>query len=154
LAAEAAVTAARRLGTDAAILFSDILLILEPMGLDLEYAAGEGPTIGRVVRSGADVDRLQRVVPQESLAFVLDAVRLTRNELPANVPLIGFSGAPFTLASYAIEGGGSRNYAATKTLMYSGQRRVGRVDVGDHRRGSALSGGADRRRLPGGAALR
>jgi uroporphyrinogen decarboxylase len=118
LAAEAAVTAARRLGTDAAILFSDILLIVEPMGLDLDYVAGEGPSIGRIVRSGADVDRLARVDPRESLAFVMDAVRLTRRELDAHLPLIGFSGAPFTLASYVIEGGGSRSYAATKAFMY------------------------------------
>jgi len=119
LAAEAAVTAARRLNTDAAILFSDILLILEPMGLDLTYAAGEGPTIGRVVRSHADVDRLRRIDVRQEMAFVFDAVRLTRRELPPTVPLIGFSGAPFTLASYAIEGGSSRNFAATKTLMYT-----------------------------------
>jgi uroporphyrinogen decarboxylase len=119
LAAEAAVTAAARLHADAAILFSDILLILEPMGLDLEYLAGEGPSIGRTVHSAADVDRLRRVDPRASLGFVADAVDLTRRELPADVPLIGFSGAPFTLASYAIEGGGSRNYVATKTLMYS-----------------------------------
>ena len=119
LAADAAVTAQRRLGVDAAILFSDILVIIEPMGLDLEYLAGEGPSIGRTVHSAADVDRLTRVNPDESLSYVADAVRLTRRELPANIPLIGFSGAPFTLASYAIEGGGSRNYIATKTLMYS-----------------------------------
>jgi uroporphyrinogen decarboxylase len=119
LAAEAAVTAARRLNTDAAILFSDILLILEPMGLDLEYAAGEGPTIGRVVRSHADVDRLRRIDVHEEMGFVFDAVRVTRRELPQTVPLIGFSGAPFTLASYAIEGGSSRTFAATKTLMYT-----------------------------------
>ena len=119
LAADAAITAQRRLGVDAAILFSDILVIIEPMGLDLEYLAGEGPSIGRTVHSAADVDRLTRVNPYESLSYVADAVRLTRSELPANIPLIGFSGAPFTLASYAIEGGGSRNYVATKTLMYS-----------------------------------
>jgi len=119
LAAEAAVTAACRLHVDAAILFSDILLILEPMGLDLEYLAGEGPSIGRTVHCAADVERLRRVDPRESMLFVADAVRLTRSELPSHVPLIGFSGAPFTLASYAIEGGGSRNYVATKTLMYS-----------------------------------
>jgi uroporphyrinogen decarboxylase len=119
LAADAAITAQRRLGVDAAILFSDILVIIEPMGLDLEYLAGEGPSIGRTVHSAADVDRLTRVNPYESLSYVADAVRLTRRELPSDIPLIGFSGAPFTLASYAIEGGGSRNYVATKTLMYS-----------------------------------
>lgn len=118
LAAEAAVTAARRLGVDAAILFSDILLILEPMGLGLEYVHGEGPSIGRVVGGAADVGRLLEVEPAESLSFVFDAVRRTRAELDPHIPLIGFSGAPFTLASYMIEGGGSRNYIATKRLMY------------------------------------
>lgn len=118
LAAEAAVTAARRLNVDAAILFSDILLIIEPMGLGLEYIHGEGPSISRVVGSASDVARLREVDPAESLPFVFEAVRRTRAELDPRTPLIGFSGAPFTLASYAIEGGGSRNYIATKRLMY------------------------------------
>jgi uroporphyrinogen decarboxylase len=118
LAAEAAVTAARRLKVDAAILFSDILLIIEPMGLGLEYVHGEGPSISRTVGGAADVARLKEVDPAESLPFVFEAVRRTRAELDPHTPLIGFSGAPFTLASYAIEGGGSRNYIATKRLMY------------------------------------
>jgi uroporphyrinogen decarboxylase len=118
LAAEAAVTAAQRLKVDAAILFSDILLIIEPMGLGLEYVHGEGPSISRTVGGPADVGRLKEVDPDDSLAFVFEAVRRTRAELDPHVPLIGFSGAPFTLASYAIEGGGSRNYIATKRLMY------------------------------------
>jgi uroporphyrinogen decarboxylase len=103
---------------DAAILFSDILLIIEPMGLGLEYVHGEGPSIQRVVASGEDVKRLREVEPLESLAFVFEAVRRTRSALAPDVPLIGFSGAPFTLASYIVEGGGSRNYVATKSLMY------------------------------------
>jgi len=118
LAAEVAVTAARRIGADAAILFSDILLIVEPMGLGLEYVRGEGPSLSRGVRSAADVDRLRRVDPVESLAYVFDAVRITRRELDPHLPLIGFSGAPFTLASYIVEGGGSRSYVETKTFMY------------------------------------
>jgi len=118
LAAEAAVTAAERLKVDAAILFSDILLIIEPMGLGLEYVHGEGPSITRTVAGAPDVARLKEVDPAESLPFVFEAVRRTRAELAPGVPLIGFSGAPFTLASYAIEGGGSRNYVATKRLMY------------------------------------
>ena len=118
LAAEAAVTAVERLGVDAAILFSDILLIIEPMGLGLEYVHGEGPSISRVVAGAEDVARLREVDPTESLPFVFEAVRRTRRELAADIPLIGFSGAPFTLASYIIEGGGSRNYVATKSLMY------------------------------------
>jgi uroporphyrinogen decarboxylase len=118
LAAEVAVTAVERLGVDAAILFSDILLIIEPMGLGLEYVHGEGPSISRVVAGANDVALLREVNPAESLAFVFDAVRKTREALDPSVPLIGFSGAPFTLASYIIEGGGSRNYVATKSLMY------------------------------------
>ena len=118
LAAEAAVTAAERLKVDAAILFSDILLIIEPMGLGLEYVHGEGPSISRVIGGAADVARLKEVDPAETLPFVFEAVRRTRAALDPRTPLIGFSGAPFTLASYAIEGGGSRNYIATKRLMY------------------------------------
>ncbi len=118
LAAEVTVTAQERIGADAAILFSDILLILEPIGLGLDYLRGEGPSITRVVRGGSDVDRLNEVRPEESLAFVFDCVRTIRAELSPGIPLIGFSGAPFTLASYAIEGGGSRNYVETKKLMY------------------------------------
>jgi len=119
LAAQAAVDAQRRLGVDAAILFSDILLLLEPVGLGLEYVHGEGPSLTRLVRSGADIDRLREVDPHESLNYVFEAVRRTRAELDAHVPLIGFSGAPFTLASYMIEGGGSKNYIDTKRFMYA-----------------------------------
>ena len=118
LAAEVTVHAAGRIGADAAILFSDLLPILEPMGLGLEYTRGDGPVIHRPVRDRADVDRLSEVAPEESLAFVFEAVRLCRAELPSHVPLIGFAGAPFTLASYAIEGGGSKSYAHTKGLMH------------------------------------
>ncbi len=118
LAAEVAITAQQRIGADAAIVFSDILLIVEPMGLGLEYVGGEGPNISRTVREGADVDRLREVEPHESLDFVFEAVRRTRRQLDGDVPLIGFSGAPFTLASYIVEGGGSKNYIQTKSLMY------------------------------------
>jgi len=119
LSSEVAVTAAARLGVDAAILFSDILLIVEPMGLGLTYNRGDGPRLQHVVRDASDVDRLLEVDPNESLPFVMDAIKRTRSELPAGLPLIGFSGAPFTLASYIIEGGGSRNYTHTKRLMHS-----------------------------------
>jgi len=119
LAAQAAVDAQRRLGVDAAILFSDILLLLEPVGLGLEYVHGEGPSLTRLVRVPADIDRLREVDPHASLAYVFEAVRRTRAELDAQVPLIGFSGAPFTLASYMIEGGGSKNYIDTKRFMYA-----------------------------------
>jgi uroporphyrinogen decarboxylase len=116
VAAEVTVTAATRLGVDAAIIFSDILLVLEPLGVGLEYAAGDGPVIHRPVRSGADVDRLPAFDPA-ALGYVGEAVRRARAALPASMPLIGFAGAPFTLASYLVEGGGSRTYARTKGLM-------------------------------------
>src|SRR5438094_4214705 len=91
-----------RLGVDAAILFADILLPFEPLRLGLRFAAGEGPHIARPIRDAADVDRLPSFNVEAELGFVLDAIRLARRALPANVPLIGFAGAPFTLASYAI----------------------------------------------------
>ena len=121
LAAEVTLTAQRVLGVDAAILFADLLPILEPMGLDLEYQQGEGPVIHNPILSAADVDRLQPVENIEELGFVFEAVKLIRRDLPENIPLLGFAGAPFTLASYAIEGGSSRNYVRTKTLMYTDQ---------------------------------
>jgi uroporphyrinogen decarboxylase len=111
-------TAVAQLGVDAAIVFSDLLPILEPMGMELEFAQGEGPVIHNPVREAADVDRVVELQSAESLYFVMEAVRQTRADLPAHIPLIGFAGAPFTLASYAIEGGASRDFLHTKTLMY------------------------------------
>ena len=102
---------------DAAIIFADILLPLEAMGLELEFAEGEGPVIHNPVRDRAAVDRL-KMNDGEELRYVADAISLTRRQLDGRVPLIGFAGAPFTLASYAIEGGASRNYVFTKQLMY------------------------------------
>jgi len=119
LAAEATVTAVERLGVDAAIIFADILLILEPMGLQLEFSKGDGPVIHNPVRTAADVDRLQELDGVEELSFVFAAIRETRRALRADLPLIGFAGAPFTLASYIVEGGASKNYVRTKTLMYN-----------------------------------
>lgn len=119
LAAEVTVTAAERLGVDAAIIFADILLILEPMGVELEFAHGEGPVIHNPVRQAADVDRLRQLEDVSALEFVNEAIRETRRALKPNIPLIGFSGAPFTLASYLTEGGGSKNYVHTKRLMYN-----------------------------------
>lgn len=121
LCSEVMCTAVKRLGVDAAIIFSDLLPILEPMGLDLEYAQGEGPLIHNPVREPAEVDRVLELESVESLDFVMETVRHTRNDLPDDLPLIGFAGAPFTLASYVIEGGASRNYLHTKTLMYRDQ---------------------------------
>jgi uroporphyrinogen decarboxylase len=119
LAAEVTVSAAERLGVDAAIIFADILLIIEPMELKLEFGEGEGPIIHNPVRSALDLERLREVEDVASLEFVFEAVRQTRRALPGNLPLIGFSGAPFTLASYIVEGGASKNYVHTKTLMYN-----------------------------------
>ena len=119
LAAEITVTPVERLGVDAAILFADILLLLEPMGVGLEYTKEDGPMIQRPVRTGADVDRLLEFDPERALPFVFETVRKSSAALNGKVPLIGFSGAPFTLASYLIEGGGSRNYLHTKHLIYS-----------------------------------
>ena len=103
---------------DAAILFSDLLLPLVPMGLDLDFVKGEGPAIANPVRSATDVDRLHQYDPREFLSYVLETIRMLRIELTGRVPLIGFGGAPFTLAAYAIEGGPSTTYARTKAFMY------------------------------------
>jgi uroporphyrinogen decarboxylase len=118
LCAEVMDTAVRRLGVDAAIIFSDLLPILEPMGMQLEFAKGDGPVIHNPLREAKDVDRVQELHSMESLDFVTETVRLTRQAIAPEIPVIGFSGAPFTLASYMIEGGGSRNYHHSKSLMY------------------------------------
>ncbi|MEW6272213.1 MAG: uroporphyrinogen decarboxylase [Thermodesulfobacteriota bacterium] len=106
------------LGVDAAILFADILLVLEPLGLGLSFTKGDGPHIAHPVRSAEQAERLPRVDVGDALSYVLETIRLVKPQLPQRVPLIGFAGAPFTLASYAIEGAGSRNYVHTKRLLY------------------------------------
>jgi len=116
LAVEVTLQPISALGVDAAILFSDLLLPLEPLGIPFDFAVGEGPVIEKPLRSAADVAALHRFEPREELGMVLEAIRLLRREL--DVPLIGFAGAPFTLASYAIEGGHSSTYALTKALLY------------------------------------
>jgi uroporphyrinogen decarboxylase len=118
LASEVMCTAVERLGVDAAIIFSDLLPILEPMGLELEFAPGDGPVIHNPIRDGDDLGRVVELESVESLGYVMETVAQTRRDLPEQIPLIGFAGAPFTLASYAIEGAGSRSYLHTKTLMY------------------------------------
>ncbi len=118
LAADVTVTAAERLGVDAAILFADILLILEPLGFELEFTKGEGPVIHNPLQAADDVDRLRPLSDIEPLAFVPAAVRMIRAALQPAIALIGFAGAPFTLACYAIEGGSSRHYDRAKTFMY------------------------------------
>jgi uroporphyrinogen decarboxylase len=118
VAAEVTVQPVDRLGVDAAIVFADILLLVEPLGLGLAYAKGEGPVIERPVRGREDVARLPDVDPADAVPFVFETVRLARRGLAGRVPLIGFAGAPFTVASYLIEGGASRDFLATKRLMY------------------------------------
>jgi uroporphyrinogen decarboxylase len=118
LATEVTLQPIRAYAVDAAILFADILLPLEPMGAPFEFAAGEGPRFHEPVRDGAAIERLRLIDPEESLGHVLSAIRMIRKELDGKTPLIGFAGAPFTLASYLIEGGKSANYAITKRLMY------------------------------------
>jgi uroporphyrinogen decarboxylase len=116
LAVEVTLQPIRAFGFDAAILFSDLLIPLAPMGIPFDFQQGEGPVIEKPVRCAGDVAALRRFEPREELKMVLDAIRALRGEL--SVPLIGFAGAPFTLASYAIEGGHSNNFARTKGLMY------------------------------------
>ena len=115
LAAEVTMQPVHRLGVDAAILFSDIVVPLKAIGVDVELKAGVGPVIDQPFRTAADIDRLRPLEPDD-VAHVAETVRLLASEL--SVPLIGFAGAPFTLASYLIEGGPSRTYARTKALMY------------------------------------
>ena len=107
-----------RIDVDAAILFSDLLLPLEPLGIKFDFVQGEGPAIENPIRSEAEIAALRTFEPRQELSYVLDAIRQIQRELSGRVPLIGFAGAPFTLASYAIEGGHSSNFARTKALMY------------------------------------
>ncbi len=118
LAAEVTLQPVDILGVDAAILFSDILIPLEAMGMKLRFYEKKGPVLGNPVREAKDVERLRIPEPAESVPFVLETIRILRSALSGKVPLIGFAGAPFTLATYMIEGGGSKNFANTKALMY------------------------------------
>jgi len=119
LVAEVTVHAAGRLGVDAAIIFSDLLLPAEALGFRLTYGKGEGPAIDPPLRTAADLGRLREPDIESDLGYVFEAIRRTRAALPGHLPLIGFAGAPFTMASYLIEGGGSSSYRHTKTLIYS-----------------------------------
>lgn len=118
LCAEVTLMPVRTFGVDAAVLFADIMLPLEPMGVDLEIEPSIGPIIHNPVRSAGDVDRLRLIEPAEEVAFVMDAIRLVRREIDGKQALIGFSGSPFTLACYLIEGRPSRDYAIAKSFMY------------------------------------
>ncbi len=118
LAAEVMIATVERLGVDAAIIFSDLLPILEPLGFDLEFTAGEGPVIHNPVREPADLARVRELADVDRLGYVMDVVRATRAGIDDSIPVIGFAGGPFTLAGYCIEGGTSRSWLHTKTLMY------------------------------------
>ncbi len=118
LAAEVTITAAEILGVDAAIIFADLLLPLEIMGMPFHFSAGEGPIIEKPLRSAADISQL-RTDRAAELGYVAEAVSAVAKHFGPRLPVIGFCGAPFTLASYMIEGGGSRNYILTKQMMYS-----------------------------------
>jgi len=118
LAARVTLQPIGKFNLDAAIIFSDILIPLEPMGVEFEFAKGEGPVFHHPLRERKDVERLRLVEPEEEIPFLMKAIRIVRKELEGKAPLIGFSGAPFTLASYIIEGGHSSNYVFTKSLMY------------------------------------
>ena len=118
LVTEVTVFAAQRLGVDAAIIFSDLLLPLEPLGFRLAYDRGEGPSVEPPIRAAADLARLREPDLEADLGYVFESIRRTRRALPAGMPLLGFAGAPFTLASYLIEGGGSAHYRHTKQFMY------------------------------------
>lgn len=118
LATEVTMQPVQAIELDAAILFSDLLLPLEPMGIRFDFIKGEGPQIENPIDSTADIDRLRPFESREALGHVLQAIRQIQVELQGRIPLIGFAGAPFTLASYAIEGGHSNNFAKTKSIMY------------------------------------
>jgi len=119
VAAEVTLLPIKQFELDAAIIFADILLVLTPLGIGFEFTKGDGPQIMRPIRDRAAVDAVAAEIdPASSLSYVMDAIRIVRRELAGKVPLIGFAGAPFTLASYVIEGGGSRDYLETKRMMF------------------------------------
>jgi uroporphyrinogen decarboxylase len=118
LAAQVTLLPIQQLEVDAAIIFADILLPLEPMGIDFEFTKNEGPVFHQPIREMKQIDALRIIEPEEDMPFLMEAIRMVRRELDGKVPLIGFSGAPFTLASYVIEGGHSQNYILTKGMMY------------------------------------
>jgi uroporphyrinogen decarboxylase len=119
LACEVTLQPIKAFDLDAAIIFADILLPLDGMGINLEFTKGEGPSISNPVRTRKDIDAVKVIKPEQDVPYLLEAIKMVKAELNGKVPLIGFSGAPFTLASYIIEGEGSKNYINTKKLMYS-----------------------------------
>jgi uroporphyrinogen decarboxylase len=127
VAAEVTLQPMRRFELDAAIIFADILLPLEPMGIGFHFTPEDGPVIERPVRQATDLQGVHTITAAADLQYVMDAIRLVRHELDGDVPLIGFSGAPFTLASYIVEGGHSRNYVHVKRLMFEDPATFGRL---------------------------
>jgi uroporphyrinogen decarboxylase len=127
LACEVTLQPLERFPLDAAILFSDILTIPDAMGLGLSFSEGEGPVFARPVRSAADIARLSAPDPEIELRYVMDAVRLIRRELAGRVPLIGFSGSPWTLATYMVEGGSSKDFSRVKGLLYDRPEQLHRL---------------------------
>ena len=127
IAAEVTLQPLRRFDLDAAIIFADILLPLEPMGIGFHFTPQDGPVIEHPIRSAKDLEGVHKIDAASDLQYVMDAIRLVRHELQDRVPLIGFSGAPFTLASYIVEGGHSRSYAHVKKLMYDDPVTFGRL---------------------------
>ena len=127
IAAEVTLQPLRRFELDAAIIFADILLPLEPMGIGFHFLKDDGPVIAKPVRTAVDLEGVHTIDAGSDLQYVMDAIRLVRHELDESTPLIGFSGAPFTLASYIVEGGHSRNYAHVKRLMYEDPQTFGRL---------------------------
>jgi uroporphyrinogen decarboxylase len=146
LATEVTLQPIKAFELDAAIIFADILPVLQGMGLDLEFVQGDGPVIHNPPRSGADIEALATPPAEEALGFTLQAIKQVTAELAGQVPLIGFSGAPFTLASYAVEGGSSRHYIKVKRLMYEQPKLwhllLGKLAlvVGDYLRAQAAAG--------------
>ena len=118
IAAQVTLQPVKKFDLDAAIIFSDILIPLEPMGVEFEFAKGEGPVFHHPLREMKEVEKLRTFEPEEEIPFLMEAIRMVRKEIEGKIPLIGFAGAPFTLASYIIEGGHSRNYVLTKCMMY------------------------------------
>jgi len=119
LACEVSIQPVDLVNVDAAIMFSDILVVPEAMGMDLTFGAGEGPKFPQPVRTRADIDKLSVPDPEDELGYVLSAIRLIRRELSGRVPLIGFAGSPWTLATYMVEGGGSKNYSVIKAMAFN-----------------------------------
>jgi len=118
IAAQVTLQPVKRFDLDAAIIFSDILIPLEPMGVEFEFAKGEGPVFHHPLREMKEVEKLRTFDPEEEIPFLMKTIRMVREDLEGKAPLIGFAGAPFTLASYIIEGGHSKNYVLTKCMMY------------------------------------